>query len=54
MADSSINFVVRAWTHASNYWPLYFDINERIYKELPEKGFSFPFPQMDVHLDHNA
>ena len=54
MADSSINFVVRAWTHASNYWPLYFDINERIYKELPEEGFSFPFPQMDVHLDHNA
>lgn len=54
MADSSINFVVRAWTHASNYWPLYFDINERIYKELPERGFSFPFPQMDVHLDHNA
>ena len=54
MADSSINFVVRAWTHASNYWPLYFDINERIYKEPPEKGFSFPFPQMDVHLDHNA
>lgn len=54
MADSSINFVVRAWTHASNYWPLYFDINERIYKELPEKGFSFPFPQMDVHLDHNV
>ena len=54
MADSSINFVVRAWTHASNYWPLYFDINERIFKELPEKGFSFPFPQMDVHLDHNA
>lgn len=54
MADSSINFVVRAWTHASNYWPLYFDINERIYKELPEKGFSFPFPQMDVHLNHNV
>lgn len=54
MADSSINFVVLAWTHASNYWPLYFDINERIYKELPEKGFSFPFPQMDVHLDHNV
>lgn len=54
MADSSINLVVRAWTHASNYWPLYFDINERIYKELPEKGFSFPFPQMDVHLDHNV
>lgn len=54
MADSSINFVVRAWTHSSNYWPLYFSLNERFYTELPQKGFSFPFPQMDVHLDHIA
>lgn len=52
MADSSINFVVRAWTHSSNYWPLYFTLNERFYTELPQKGFSFPFPQMDVHLEH--
>lgn len=50
LADSSINIVVRAWTHSSNYWPLYFEMNERFYKELPEKGFSFPFPQLDVHL----
>ncbi len=27
-----------------------FDMNQRFYKELPEKGFSFPFPQMDVHI----
>lgn len=51
LADSSINIVVRAWTHASNYWPLYFEMNERFYKELPEKGFEFPFPQMDLHID---
>ncbi len=51
MADSSINLTVRAWTHSSNYWPLYFEMNERFFKELPEKGFSFPFPQLDVHFD---
>lgn len=50
LADSSINIVVRAWTHSSNYWGLFFDMNERFYKELPEKGFSFPFPQMDIHI----
>ena len=27
-------------------------MNERFYKELPEQGFEFPFPQMDVHLNH--
>ena len=50
MGDSAIVFVVRAWTHQSTYWPVFYDINERMYTELQRKGFSFPFPQMDVHL----
>lgn len=50
MADSSINFTVRVWTKSENYWPLYFTLNEEFYKQLPKRGFSFPFPQMDVHL----
>lgn len=52
MGDSAIVFVVRAWTHSSNYWPLFYDLNERFYTELQQRGFSFPFPQMDVHLNH--
>jgi len=24
---------------------------KKIYKHLPENGVSFPFPQMDIHLD---
>ena len=51
MADSAIVFTVRVWTHTSNYWPLYFELNEKLYTELQERGFSFPFPQLDVHLD---
>ncbi len=50
LADSSIVLTVRAWVAASEYWGVYFDMNERFYKELPEKGFNFPFPQLDVHL----
>lgn len=50
LADSSVNFVVRAWTHQENYWGVFFDMNERFYKEFPENGLDFPFPQMDVHL----
>ncbi len=52
LADSSVNIVVRAWTHTSNYWNLYFEMNERFYRELPEAGFDFPFPQLDVHLQN--
>lgn len=50
LADSSINLTVRAWTRSSDYWSLFYDMNERFYTELPKKGFSFPFPQMDVHV----
>lgn len=50
MADSSINFTVRAWTRSSDYWNLFFEMNERFFVELPKAGFSFPFPQMDVHI----
>jgi len=28
-------------------------MNERFYKELPEAGFDFPFPQLDVHISQN-
>lgn len=51
LVDSSINIAVRVWTNSVNYWPLFFEMNRRFYTELPQKGFSFPFPQMDVHLD---
>ena len=48
--DSSVDFVIRAWTHTSNYWDLFFSMNERFYKEFPENGMDFPFPQMDIHV----
>lgn len=50
MADSSINLTVRAWTRTTDYWNVYFDMNEKFYNELPGFGLSFPFPQLDVHL----
>lgn len=50
LASSSIDFVVRVWTKSSDYWEVNFDITEEIYKKLPEKGISFPFQQLDVHI----
>ena len=51
LADSSVNIVVRAWVNAADYWGVYFDMNENVYKTFGKKGLNFPFPQMDVHLD---
>lgn len=50
LADSSVIFAVRAWTHNKDYWDLYFDMLEKFYDELPKRGYGFPFPQLDVHL----
>ncbi len=51
LADSSVILKVSAWTQTADYWSVFYEINERIYTELPSCGVSFPFPQMDVHLD---
>lgn len=53
LADSSVNLSARAWVKNSDFWDVFFEYNEKIYKTLPEKGIGFPFPQMDVHLKQN-
>jgi small conductance mechanosensitive channel len=50
LADSSVNFNVRPWVKSSDYWGVYFDLNEKIKMEFDENGISIPFPQMDVYL----
>lgn len=50
LGASSVDITCRVWTDTENYWTVYFFLTETLYKELPERGFPFPFPQLDVHL----
>jgi small conductance mechanosensitive channel len=50
LGNSSVNFVVRPWVNAADYWPVHFDIHEKVKKAFDAEGVSIPFPQMDVHL----
>ena len=50
MKDSCVSFAVRVWVRSQDYWDVYFSLNEAIFTTLPEKGISFPFPQLDVHV----
>lgn len=54
LADSSVNIAVRPWVKSSDYWPVHFDITERVKLRFDEEGISFPFPQQDVHIQNNA
>ena len=49
-ADSSVNIVVRVWVDAANYWPVHFDMNEKVYRRFDQEGLNIPYPQMDVYL----
>ena len=51
LGDSSVNFYVRPWVSTSNYWPVYFDLTEKIKLEFDKNGISIPYPQMDIHMD---
>lgn len=51
LGDSAVNISARAWVDNADYWGVYFDLNERIYNELPKHGLHFPFPQLSVHVE---
>jgi small conductance mechanosensitive channel len=54
LADSSVNFVVRPWVNASDYWDVRFKITEGIKLALDKNGISIPYPQRDVHMKSGA
>jgi small conductance mechanosensitive channel len=53
LGDNSVNLVVRVWVKGSDYWGVFFDMNENVYNAFNKEGLNIPFPQMDVHL-HNS
>ncbi|MDY6951088.1 MAG: mechanosensitive ion channel [Thermodesulfobacteriota bacterium] len=50
LADSSVNFVVRPWVKATDYWAVRFDLTRKIKEAFDEGGIEIPFPQQVVHM----
>ncbi|WP_152286096.1 mechanosensitive ion channel family protein [Flavicella marina] len=50
LGDSSVDFVVRVWVNAEDYWGVFFDMNENVYNTFNKEGLNIPYPQMDVHV----
>ena len=48
--DNDISFVVRAWVRKEDYWNVFYDLNLRFYTELPQNGFGFAYPHVDVNI----
>ncbi|MBK0370594.1 mechanosensitive ion channel family protein [Flavobacterium agrisoli] len=50
LAGSSVNFVVRVWVNGTDYWNVFFEMNEKVYTKFADYNLNIPFPQMDVHV----
>ncbi|MCR5313205.1 MAG: mechanosensitive ion channel [Bacteroidaceae bacterium] len=53
MGASSIVFQFRVWCESANYWGIFFDSTEKIYRDLTAAGIEIPFQQVDVHVKQN-
>ena len=54
MADSSMDFVVRPWVKTDDYWPVYYDLTEKLKVTLEEQGFTIPFTTQEIYIKADA
>lgn len=50
LGESSVDFAVRPWVNAADYWPTRGELLEQLKVELEKAGCSIPFPQRDMHI----
>ena len=49
--ESAINYCLRVWTSADEYWNVFFTINENIKTEFDKAGGQMTYPHLNVHID---
>ena len=49
-----MDFVVRPVGQADDYWPVYFDLTEKLKVVLEEQGFTIPFATQEIHIKTDA
>ncbi len=47
---SSLNFTVRVWMDAGEFWNVKFDLMERVLRTFRENKIEIPYNQIDVHM----
>ena len=48
LGDSSVDFVVRPWVKAADYWDVRFDTTRKLKLALDENGLTIPYPQYEI------
>jgi small conductance mechanosensitive channel len=50
LGDNSVNFTVRVWCNAADYWNLKFELTKNLKKRMDAEDISIPYPQRTVHM----
>ena len=54
LGDSSVDLKLRVWVGAGDFWPVTFDLNEKIKKAFDMSDINIPYPQQVVrHIHEN-
>lgn len=54
MADSAVIISLRVWVNTTDYWNVYFDLQEKIKVTFDKEGITIPFPQTTLSLSKEA
>jgi len=54
MGDNAVIISLRVWVMISNYWDVYFELQEKIKLTFDQEGISIPFPQTTLSLSKEA
>jgi len=50
--DYSVDLTVRVWTKTSDYWDVFFSINEKIKIEFDSNSITIPYPQRNIIVNN--
>lgn len=50
LGDSAVNWTVRFWTTAEDFWSVKEELTESVKSKLDDAGIGIPYPQVDVHV----
>jgi len=54
LGESSVNFIVRPWVKAEDYWDVYWDLTAKVKEVFDSNGLTIPFPQTEMRIKGDA
>lgn len=54
LGESSVNFIVRPWVRAEDYWDVYWELTQSVKEAFDKHGLTIPFPQTEMRIKGGA